>query len=145
MSPLVLLALLIGVAIALQGTVNGALAERIGLPAAVFVNALITLLGAAAWWLWAGRPAVWARRADVPAYLWLGGLFGLVIIGGAAYAFPRLGAGATLALVVLAQLVAAVALDRAGWTGRELPLTATRIAGVAMLIVGAWLVVRREG
>jgi transporter family-2 protein len=145
MNPLVLLALLVGVAIALQGTVNGALSQRIGLPAAILANAVVTLAGALVWWLAAGRPATLARRADAPAWLWLGGVFGLAIIGGAAYAFPRLGAGATLALIVLAQLVAALAIDRAGWTGRELPLTPARLAGVAMLVVGAWLVMRRGG
>jgi len=143
MNPLVLLALVVGVSIAVQGAINGALTGKIGLPATIFVNAAITCLGALLWWLGAGRPALFARRADVPPWLWLGGVFGLVIIGGAAYAFPRLGAGATLALIVVAQLVVGLALDRLGWSGRELPINASRLAGVAMLAVGAWLVVRR--
>jgi transporter family-2 protein len=74
--------------------------------------------------------------------LWhyLGGLFGLAIIAGAAFAFPRLGAGATVALMVAAQLGTALLLDHFGATGERLALTPARLSGAVLLLAGALLV-----
>jgi transporter family-2 protein len=144
---LVLLALAMGAASAVQGATNGTLAGRVGLASALLVNASVVFAGALAAWLVARRGL--ESEPPSPWFLYAGGLYGLFIIAGAAYAFPRLGAGPTTALMVAAQLVAALALDHWGVPAGKIPVTPGRLLGVALLLAGAVLVLwprlRSEG
>jgi transporter family-2 protein len=73
------------------------------------------------------------------------GALGLVIIAGAAYALPRVGIAAGLATIIFGQMIVALFVDTFGWGGAPpLPLQLERIAGVAMLLVGTWLVLPRQ-
>lgn len=135
---LVLLALLMGCASAIQGATNGTLAGRTGLPTAIFVSSLSLFLVATAVWLWSPRP--FATSPASPWYLYVGGFYGLFVIAGAAFAFPRLGAGPTTALMVAAQLCTALWLDHAGLPSGKVAVTPVRLVGAAFLVVGAVLV-----
>jgi len=135
---LIVLALVMGIASAVQGASNGALSGRIGLSSAVLLNALVVFGVALAAWL--ATPRGEGSLAGHPWYLYLGGLYGLTIIAGAAYAFPRLGPGPTTALMVSAQLATALTLDHLGLPKEKLAVTPLRLVGVAFLIVGALLV-----
>jgi bacterial/archaeal transporter family-2 protein len=56
---------------------------------------------------------------------------------------PALGGTMLLALTVLGQLSAALLVDHFGWLGfPEQPITLVRIAGVALLLAGVWLIAR---
>ena len=58
-------------------------------------------------------------------------------------AVSSIGAGGVAAATITGQLAAAVVIDRLGILGLEqTPLTATRIAGVVLLLAGTYLVVR---
>ncbi len=133
---LIFLALVTGLCVCLQGVTNGALAARTSLSAAVFLNGLVVALGTFVLWLSDRRPLV---IDGVPWFLYLGGIYGILILACAAFVFPRLGAGATTAFVVAAQLVAALALDHLGVPTR-VPLTPGRLAGSLLLLLGAVLV-----
>ena len=136
---LVLLAVVVGGASALQGATNGVLAGRLGLSSAVLINALVVALGASTLWLVLPRgPSVSA--AAIPWFLFLGGVYGLIIIAGAAFAFPRLGAGPTTALMIAAQLCAALILDHLGLPSGKIAVTPVRVLGACFLITGALLV-----
>jgi transporter family-2 protein len=135
---LVLLALAMGASSAVQGATNGTLAGRTSLASAVLVNATVVFVGAAGAWLLARRPLT--SEPSSPWWLYAGGCYGLFIIAGAAFAFPRLGAGPTTALMVAAQLGAALLLDHFGLSGGKVPVTPTRLLGVALLFAGALLV-----
>ena len=67
-------------------------------------------------------------------------MLGLYIIASAAFCFPRLGPGPTMALVVAAQLAVALAFDHFGIGAEPLPVTPVRLAGAALLVAGALLV-----
>lgn len=139
---MIFLALLIGISIALQGAVNGNMAGRIGLPTTLFISVSVTYgLVVIYWFMRGGRD--FAGTPAAPYYLYTGGILGLIIVSCAATAFPRLGAAATLSFAIAAQLSTAVILDRLGWSGQRVPFSFTRIAGVALLFAGAWLVLRR--
>ncbi|MBL8860598.1 MAG: DMT family transporter [Planctomycetes bacterium] len=144
---LVLLSLAMGAASAVQGATNGTLAGRIGLSSALLVNATVVFAGALVAWLGTRRGL--ASEPASPWFLYAGGLYGLFIIAGAAWAFPRLGAGPTTALMVAAQLVAALVLDHFGLPAGKLPVTPARLLGAVFLLVGALLVLwprlRAEG
>lgn len=135
---LVLLALTMGLASAVQGATNGSLAGRVGLPNALLLNAIVVFGGALVFWF--ASPRTEAGFAAQPWYLLVGGVYGLTIIAGAAYAFPRLGPGPTTALMITAQLCAALALDHFGWPREKLAVTPLRLAGALFLVLGAVLV-----
>ena len=86
-----------GIASALQAATNGALTLRTSLVTALVVNVAGTLIGAALLLLVPGsRFAVPA--AGTPWHLYAGGIYGLVIIAGLAFAFPRLGGAWSIAI-----------------------------------------------
>jgi transporter family-2 protein len=141
----IVLACLLGAAACLQGATNGDLAGRVGLPAAVVVTSVVVLSVSAVWWLAAraaapanGPPAAWPPAGQF--WLYLGGVYGLVILVIAAFLFPRLGAGPTTAIMVAAQLLTALALDQLGWPGARLDVTPMRVCGALLLVAGAVLV-----
>lgn len=137
-SLLICLAVLMGIASAVQGATNGTLAVRVGLATAVWINALVVVSGATLIWLVSPRAP--AATSPSPWFLYLGGVYGLVIIGGAAFAFPRLGAGPTTALMVAAQLATALVLDHLGLPGEKIDVTPSRLLGAVLLVVGSMLV-----
>jgi len=137
---LVLLALAMGVASSVQGATNGTLAARAGLWAAVLVNAAVVFGGALALLAWNGRGTPTEPGSARPWFLFVGGCYGLFIIAGAAYAFPRLGAGPTTALMIAGQLTVALLLDHLGIPAVRTAVTPGRILGAVLLVAGALLV-----
>jgi transporter family-2 protein len=74
----------------------------------------------------------------------LGGIAGAAVVGVSLIAVRPLGAGGVTAALVAGQLIASVLIDRLGLLGvQRLPITAGRVAGVALVIVGAALITRR--
>ena len=139
---LVLLAVLLGLSVCLQGTANGQLSSRVGLPLALTINSGLVFAGSAVWYavayLTGNTPAT---RLASPWYMFTGGVFGLLIISCAAVAYPRLGAGATTTIAVASQVVTALVLDQLGATGRQVPFSLPRLIGVLLVAAGVWLVV----
>jgi transporter family-2 protein len=141
MSSLHLLALVLGVAVCLQGAANGLLGLRIGLPLTLSINAGVVFAGTLVWLFLSHAGA--AGASDRPGAPWIyygGGVCGLLILSCAAIAFPRLGASTTTVLAVASQLVTALALDRFGLTGEPIPLTGVRVLGLALVGTGVTLV-----
>ncbi len=89
---------------------------------------------------------VWPDRgalAGVAAWAWLGGIFGAFYVASSTLVGPALGATMLLALTVLGQLTAALVCDHFGWLGFPgQPITAVKLAGVALLLAGIWLIAR---
>ena len=141
MSPLVILAVLLGLSVCLQSTVNGQLSGRIGLPLTLAINSGVVFVGSTSWYLVARLTGHVAERSPAPWHLFTGGLFGIVIISCAAVAYPRLGAGTTTTIAVASQLVTALLLDQFGATGRPVPMNAARVLGLVLVALGVWLVV----
>ncbi len=108
----------------------------------LLVNVAGTLVGTAALLAVPGVRAV-APPAAASWHLYAGGLYGLVIIAGLAFAFPRLGAGWSIALFVLGQSVTALAMDHFALVGQARdPLTAGRVAGIGLVVAGVLLLRR---
>ena len=87
-------------------------------------------------WLATGaRPTFIAPAA--PWTLYIGGLCGFAILSTATLAFPNLGAAWSIAMVVLGQGIAALAIDHFGLLGMPRdPVTAMRVVGVALVAAG---------
>jgi bacterial/archaeal transporter family-2 protein len=140
-----LFAFVAGLGGALQIAVQGRLADRIG---SVEALACASVLGGLA----ALVVLVAARRSfdglvqgvAGPKWLLLGGVMSALIILSITIAGPRIGVVATTAVLIAAQFGFASVIDRFGLFGVEqIPLTWTRVAGVALLLGGAALTLRR--
>lgn len=142
---LAIAAIIIGGALtAMQGPTNARLAQAVASPvnAALvsFAVGTLALLAIAA--ALRTTPDVAAMRA-LPAWAWLGGLYGAVFVVAAAYAVPRLGVATTITLIVAGQLLLSLMLDHFGALGvPRQPMTLSRLAGVGLVIAGVLLVRR---
>lgn len=134
------LAVAAGVAAALQAAINANLAKAIGLGPALVVNTLVVLIGAfGLWFAMGGKGTLAASDASFTVYL--GGVFGLVIIASLAFVFPRIGASYAIVLMVAGQCIAALVVDHFGLLGMPSdPVTAQRLLGVALVMAGAVVV-----
>jgi bacterial/archaeal transporter family-2 protein len=139
------LTLVAGVAGTVQVAVMGRFGTRIGIvPAFAFATALTAAIGLVV--LLAARRSLgaYAEAAHQPAWLWLGGLMGGIIVFTITLAAPRIGATATVAIFVFAQFVAAAVVDRYGLFGLDrIAITWPRVAGLALLGVGAALTLNK--
>jgi bacterial/archaeal transporter family-2 protein len=84
------------------------------------------------------------KIGDAPLHVAIGGgLAGALYVGSIVFTVRALGAGGLTALTIAGQLGVAMVIDHFGWLGVERsPITAAKIAGVVLLAVGTWLVIR---
>ncbi|HEX9948262.1 MAG TPA: DMT family transporter [Allosphingosinicella sp.] len=148
MNPLLLFALIGafvgGTLVALQAPTNALLARAAGSPvnAALISFAVGTVALIAVAMALGVRPSGGEVRA-LPWYAWTGGLYGAVFVAVAAFAAPRLGVTYFLMVAIAGQLAMALVLDRLGAFGiPRVEISPTRIAGVLLVLAGAFLVRR---
>ena len=134
-----------GIAGAIQAAVMGRFGERIGVFEAFAFAAIVTALVAVALLL-AARQTVSgiAEGFHEPAWLWIGGFMGALIVLTITVAAPRIGTAATIGIIVAGNLAMAAVIDRFGLFGLEqIPLRWPRVAGLLLLAAGAALTLRR--
>jgi transporter family-2 protein len=148
MSPAALFPLLLvffaGGFIALQAPTNAILGKAGGSPilAALISFAVGTLALAAAWLATRQRLDTVAFR-QVPAYAWLGGLYGAIFVSVAAYAAPRIGIAALITIGIAGQITMALLLDHFGALGlARAPINFGRVIGAVLVLAGVVLVRR---
>lgn len=140
----VALAALVGMVLPLQAVINarlGALTQ--GALFASFVSFAVgtVVLGVV---LAASRTA-WPGLRDLvvlPPWLWLGGVIGALFVFCGTLLVPRLGAAGLICLIVFGQLVGSLLVDHFGVLTAPRPVDPVRLAGAALVCVGALLVVR---
>lgn len=138
----VLVGLLGGVAVGFQNPLAAQMGRRVGVLESAFIIHLGgTLLAGVALALLGGGGL--GRWREVPWYaLWAGGL-GVVLVCAVSYIVPRIGIATAVSLLVAAQLGVSLALDHYGMLGLSLrPVEPARVAGMGLLLAGAWLVLR---
>ena len=75
-----------------------------------------------------------------PAWMWLGGLMGLTVVFSITFAQPRIGATATIGILIAGQLIMGALIDRYGWFGvDQIALSPARLIGIVLLGIGAAL------
>jgi transporter family-2 protein len=139
----VLVTAVVGGVLALQAPINAGLGRAAGqLPAALISFMVGTLLLAAIVGL-SGEVGSLGSTFDVRWYYLVGGALGAAYVTVALIAVKSIGAGGVAAATIAGQLATAVLIDRLGILGlEETPITGARIAGVALLFVGTYLVIR---
>ncbi len=138
----IFIAILGGVAVVIQARFNGMMDRGMGTLESVFITyglggLVIALVMVAL------RGGNLAAFRTVPWYVALAGVCGLVIIGAISYAVPRLGLAVAFTIMVTTQFVLGAVFDHYGWLGGELrPLTLQKAAGILILLLGVWLIIR---
>lgn len=136
------LMLVSGVFVAMQPLINASLATKIGPVHSSFVSFAVGTFALAGVMLVMGRGEL---RAITNASWWelTGGLLGAFFVTAIIIAVPRIGTTAALAATIASQLAAGAVLDHFGLLGgRQIPLDLVRAGGIALLFIGAALVLK---
>jgi bacterial/archaeal transporter family-2 protein len=134
--------LLGGVAAGFQGPLASAMAKKVGIMGSIFIVHLGGTI-AAAMFLGVPGASTLASWRSVPWYALAAGVLGLVLVGALSVCIPRLGAAATITLIVVAQLAVGAVLDHQGLLVEVArPLDISRILGFLVLLTGTWMVLR---
>ncbi|PSJ38049.1 DMT family transporter [Allosphingosinicella deserti] len=148
MNPLVaigvVLALISGTFVALQPPTNALMARAVNSPVnAALVSFTVGTIALLVVALALGvRPNVAGVRG-LPAYAWLGGLYGAFFVFAGTFAAPRLGMALYIALLIAGQLGMSLLLDHLGAFGLDRqPISITRVFGVLLILAGVLLIRR---
>lgn len=140
----VFIAILSGTALAVQAGCNSVLSRAVGGPiTAALVSFCCGTLALSALFF---SPLVRQSHASLthlPWWAWGGGVLGAIFVAGSAAAAPRLGAAGMVAVILAAQLCAAVIMDHFALVGfSSRPVTVSRFLGVLLLLAGTFFIRR---
>ena len=140
-SAAVALTVLAGFAGSVQVAVMGRFGGRIGVVEALtFATAVQLVLSLAILLVARSGFGGLGGALRTPAWMWLGGVMGLTVVFAITFAQPRIGATATIGILIAGQLVMGAVIDRFGLFGVEqIAISPARLAGIALLGIGAAL------
>lgn len=132
-----------GIAIAFQPSINGRLAQKVGTFESSFISFAVGSLLLLALVLLAGKGS-FKGVANTSWWEFTGGALGAFFVTMTIIAIPRIGTTASMAAVIGAQLTTSVLLDHFGLFGfRTIHIDGKRAIGVALLMAGAGLIIRK--
>jgi transporter family-2 protein len=140
-SAAVALTVLAGLAGSVQVAVMGRFGSRVGvLEALTFATGVQLLLSAAILLIARAGTGDLGGAFRTPAWMWLGGVMGLTVVLAITFAQPRIGATATIGILIAGQLVMGAVIDRFGLFGVDrIDISAPRAVGIVLLGIGAAL------
>jgi transporter family-2 protein len=140
-----LLAFAAGVGGATQIAVQSRLGDRVGTIEAVATAAVVGgVIALATLLVVRGSLGGIGDAVGGPKWQLLGGVMSVFIVLTITVAGPRIGVVATTAFLIAAQLSFATLIDRYGWFGvQTVPVSATRLVGIVLLVTGAALTLGR--
>ena len=138
----VLMGLFGGAAVGVQAPIAGMMGQKIGGTAGSMVVHCSGFIFSGILLLFRGGEEI-AQWRSLSWYMWGAGIFGVILYQTINITLPRLGAVAMLALIIIGQLLAGVAVDALGLFGTiPRPLDLSRIVGMLLLLSGGYLVMR---
>lgn len=138
----IIIGLIGGAAVGLQGPMSGAISARLGPVGASFIIHLGGAIASGIALILVGGDKI-AGWTELPKPFLLAGIFGLILYLTFSYTLPRVGATTAASLLILAQLIVAIIIDHMGWLGvPQHPVNLPRVLGVVLLIGGAYLASR---
>jgi transporter family-2 protein len=141
---LVAVALTMGLFMAIQPAINGQLRWRVGGPAhAAMISTSVSTISLFLFVFAIQRhpwPDIGSIR-DAPWWIWTGGLLGAIYVALSIVLVQRLGGAVAFSLVVLGQMMTALALDHYGWFGLgQHAISPGRVLGVMMVVGGVAMI-----
>ena len=137
------LAALGGAILPLQFLINARLSQGFNNPIwATTISFVVGTIGLLVWIALSRQQADWQGAMGLPWWAWVGGLMGAVYVSLTIVTVPVLGATALVVLLVLGQMVAGTLLDHFGVLTEAKPITLVKSAGLGLVLLGTWLVVK---
>jgi bacterial/archaeal transporter family-2 protein len=135
------LAILAGLAGSVQVAVMGRFGDRIGVVEALaFATCVQLALSLAILLVARAGTGDLAGALRAPPWMWLGGVMGLTVVFTITFAQPRIGATATIGILIAGQLVMGAIIDRFGLFGvDQIAISWPRALGIGLLGIGAAL------
>jgi bacterial/archaeal transporter family-2 protein len=135
------LAILAGLAGFVQVAVMGRFGDRIGVVEALaFATCVQLALSLAILLVARAGTGDLAGALRAPPWMWLGGVMGLTVVFTITFAQPRIGATATIGILIAGQLVMGAIIDRFGLFGvDQIAISWPRALGIGLLGIGAAL------
>ena len=135
----VVIAVLVGLAVATQTNFNAAAQRTLGPAVFIAISGLATGVVGLVIALFTVRPELtsWGR-----GYSLVSGLLGAFILGGIAFVAGQSGVARALSLVIASQLLLGLLLDALGLFGSGVEFSWSKLLGVLLVLAGGILVVR---
>ncbi len=131
--------------IPLQGIVNGRLGATLANPLLASLISFVTgtvVIFVTYCFVHRDLPRL-TQLSSIPWYLYIGGTIGFIYITVVLMVVPKIGPANLLAASIIGQMVMALLLDHWGVLGiPQIPISLTRICGVALLFAGTWMIQR---
>jgi transporter family-2 protein len=139
----IVIALLAGVFIPMQGGLNGLLGKEIKSPIHASLISFIIGTAAIALYIVLTKQTVSLEGVkNVPWYVWFAGVLGAFSISVIILTMPKLGPGLTMGLVVAGQMLISVGLEHFNiLVTQPHPISLLRVVGI-LLIVGGVVLIR---
>ncbi|HEY2326554.1 MAG TPA: DMT family transporter [Gaiellaceae bacterium] len=141
MSVAVALAIIGGLAGSVQVAVMGRFGARVGTFEALAFSTVVQLVISGGI-LFAVRGGIGglSNLSKTPPWMWIGGLTGATVVFAVTFAQPKIGATATIGILIAGQLVMGAVIDRYGLFGVEkIDISTPRAIGIVLLGIGAAL------
>ena len=137
---IVLIGLIGGIAVGIQSPIAGAMGQRVGGTASSFIVHLSgAVLSGMLLFLRGGEKI--REWQTLPWYMLIAGVWGLILYLTISMTLPRLGGTMVVTLIIIGQLLVGIVIDNLGWLGVPVhPISAARILGVVVLLVGSYLI-----
>ena len=141
----ILMSVLAGAAMSVQGVRNTSLSQKIGLfEANTIVQGTAFLLGVLAMFLF-GKGNL-RELTNTPKLYWLGGVLGIVITVTVMLSIKDLSPTQAISIILISQLLVAAVIDAFGWFGSEqVPFTWNKYVGLILMIAGVILFKWQQG
>ncbi len=138
----ILIGILGGLSVGLQGPIATQIGRRVGSTASSFVVHVSGAILSGLLLLFRGGENIQNWRS-LSWYMLGSGFFGLVLYLTINHTMSRLGAATALALIIIGQLTVGLVIDHFGLFDMAVhPVDIWRVAGVALLLAGGYLVMR---
>lgn len=140
-----LIMIVAGIGIPVMATLNGGLGAKLQSPtlAATILFFVGLMLSGTYLLLTEGIPDK-IFQSSTPVYYYFGGFFVLFYILTITWVAPRFGISNAIAFVLLGQMIAMSLIDHFGLLGaQQFPLAPQRLAGLALMVVGVFLVLNK--
>ena len=140
--PVVIIGLIGGLAVGIQGPISGAISQKLGPVSASLIIHIGGLIASAVLLFILGGEKIGDWQSLPKPYL-LAGIFGLILYLTLSVTLPRIGVANTVTLLIAAQLGTALLIDQFGWF--DVPvhtIDIPRLIGVGLMIVAAFLISR---
>ncbi|MDQ0219177.1 DMT family transporter [Peribacillus cavernae] len=134
-----LLALLGGIAMAIQAQVNGGLGKKVGAIEGSFISFAVGTLALAFGVLFIGKGNVLAFT-NVPKWQLIGGLLGALYVFIMVLVVPKVGVATAFVAVIAGQIIVGAIIDHYGlFGGTRIPIDGKKLIAILLLFVSLYL------